>query len=108
MAQRKKSTQVAVQVGVLEERLNAYDRELPELKEDVKAILATVQQIQIEAVKVPKWEDLKGVETRVEVLENGKQQVTGGLKVLVAISSVLGGAAGWLVSYFSSPAPHSK
>lgn len=91
-------TLLAVQV----ERVSTLEHSLPEMKLDIKEILKSVNRLTINVAAVPKWENLREVESRVELLETTKSEVSGGWKVLMLLGTVVGTVVGWVVSIFFS------
>jgi len=100
----------------LNARLTTVEREIGEFKKDLKAIGATCSRIELAVAGGPKNESVSAIETRLRILEvasggvaelDGRvkaleaddNKARGGLRVLVAISGIIGAIIGWLFSW---------
>jgi hypothetical protein len=94
-----------VELGSMRERM----KDIPEIKQDVKAILVSMQQVELRLAACPTFEDcrrrhekeLAPVVADVAKLKQDEQRVIGGWRVvafIISICGLLSAAVSWLVS----------
>jgi hypothetical protein len=106
MATRKnmdKNT-MPVRMAVVEEKIAG----ISDIKTDVKSILTTVQNFEVQLAKTPTWAQLKPLYDKVELLEMSHERSKGAKKVWVtvgsAISACSGVVGGLITKFFTHPA----
>jgi hypothetical protein len=79
-----------------EVRLRTLEREIAEVKADVKEVLKTVQAQAVQLASLPSNERVEALEKRTSENEKAIERASGGLKVLVTVGSLAGSLLGWI------------
>lgn len=105
---RTKPSALGERVSVTEERVNNLHDQLPEIKQNLRTLVESVGNIQVNLAKLPTWEAVKESEKKHEALEERVGSLEGArsaIKVGWAIISTLGGIAcviiGWAISIWA-------
>lgn len=98
MAGRRESVS-QVQVEVLAERVANLEKALPELRTDVKMVLALVTDLKVAMASRPSEKDFRDLTKSVEELHQNRAYVLGGWKVVVILSGVVGFLASFLQTW---------
>ena len=89
------------ELAVLGNEVKTLGREMGEIKTAVQEVHTIVTGLQISMATAPKSEHIHAIDSRVRSLENCRQKVSGGIKVITVIASGVGTVIGWAISHFS-------
>jgi len=108
----RKSYKDNERLAVVEQRLENFVDQLPELQKDVKTILSEVGQVKLTVATLPTWESIKPVHVehkaelaaaliRIQALETASTQITTGARTLVFVGGLVGALIGWGVTLWA-------